>query len=291
MAAPEYSEGGKEMKQGKITPARVTQYTLAWIFAVIWLVPFIGIFITSISPLEEIVHGWWKVRLSTISFKNFSGAWSHPTAPIGRGMRNSLIVAIPATLIPVFFASLAAYGISRFQFPLRKSIFLVTVLLLAIPQHMVAIPLFQILKNIKLINTYLGLIIVHSSWGLPWSILFMRGFFSTLPREVEEAASIDGAGHWRTFFHIIVPSSWPAVASVSSLQFTWVWNDFFLALIFIYDPEKLVATQRIPLLRGQYHVDWGILTAAAVLTTAVPLLIFAFLQKYHVRGFVGMATK
>ena len=119
----------------------------------------------------------------------------------------------------------------------------------------------------------------------------MRGYFSTLPKEVEEAASLDGAGSWKTFFRIIIPASWPALASVASLQFTWVWNDFFLALIFLFDPEKLVATQRIPLLRGQYHVDWGILTAAAILTTIIPLLVFAFLQKYHIQGFVGMSSK
>ncbi|MEW5815884.1 MAG: carbohydrate ABC transporter permease, partial [Spirochaetota bacterium] len=167
----------------------------------------------------------------------------------------------------------------------------ITLLLLAIPQHMVAVPLFQILKNLKLINSYIGVILVHTAWGLPWIILFMRGYFSTLPREVEEAASIDGAGHWKTFLRIILPMSWPGLASVASLQLTWVWNDFFLALIFIYNPERLVATQRIPLLRGQYHVDWGIITAAAILITAVPLLVFALLQKYYVKGFIGFSSK
>ncbi len=279
------------MKQIRIMPGRIAHYSLAWIVAVIWLVPFIGIFITSISPLKEIVHGWWGVKLSSISFKNFIGAWSHPTSPIGQGMLNSLIIAVPATIVPVFFASSAAYGILRYRFPLRKTIFLITLLLLAIPQAMVAVPLFQILKNLKLINSYLGLIIVHTAWGLPWIILFMRGFFSTLPREVEEAASIDGAGPFKTFFRIILPMSWPGLASVSSLQFTWVWNDFFLALIFIYNPVRMVATQRIPLLRGQYHVDWGILTAAALLITSVPLLVFILLQKYYVKGFIGMASK
>jgi multiple sugar transport system permease protein len=279
------------MKQNKITPVKISQYSLAWIVAIIWLIPFIGILITSLSPLEEIVHGWWRFKLSSISFKNFINALAHPSAPIGLGMGNSLIVAIPATVFPVLLASMAGYGLLRFRFPFRNSIFLGTVLLLCIPQHMVAIPLFRILKNLKLINSFLGLIIVHTAWGLPWITLFMRGYFSTLPKEVEEAASIDGAGHWKTFFRIVIPASLPALASVSSLQFTWVWNDFFLALIFIYDPDKLVATQRIPLLRGQYHVDWGILTAAAVLITLVPLLVFAFLQKYHIQGFSGLSSK
>ena len=206
-------------------------------------------------------------------------------------MANSMIVAVPATILSIFFGCMAAYGILRYRFPLRRPIFLITVLLLAIPQHMVAIPLFRILINLRLINSYLGLILVHTAWGLPWIILFMRGYFSTLPMEVEEAAMIDGAGPFKTFFKLILPMSWPGLASVSSLQFTWVWNDFFLALIFIYDPNKLVATQRIPLLRGQYHVDWGILTSAALLTTLVPLLIFILLQKYFVKGFIGFASK
>ncbi len=270
---------------------RTTRYIVSYAVAAIWLIPFIGIFVTSISPLEEIVHGWWNLNLSSISFKNFSGAWSHPSMPIGVGVRNSFIVAIPGTILPIMIASLAAYGILRYKFPLRKTTFLIAVLLLAIPQHMVAVPLFQILRGLGLINSYIGLILVHTAWGLPWIILFMRGYFSTLPLEVEEAARIDGAGHFRTFFRIILPMSWPGFASVSSLQFTWVWNDFFLALIFIYTPDKLVATQRIPLMRGQYHVDWGILTAASIITTLVPLLIFILLQKYFVKGFIGFSNK
>lgn len=279
------------MNQRKSMVGIISHYSIAWIIAVIWLIPFIGIFITAISPLEEVVHGWWGVKLSSISFKNFAGAWSHPTAPIGQGIRNSLIVAVPSAFFPIVLASLAAYGILRYRFPFRKTIFIITLLLLAIPQHMVAIPLFQILKGLKLIDSYFGLVLVHTAWGIPWIILFMRGYFSTLPQEVEEAAHIDGAGPWKTFFRIIIPMSWPGLASIFCLQFSWVWNDFFLALIFIYNPDKLLATQRIPLLRGVYHVDWGILTAAALLITTVPIFIFILLQKYYVKGFLGFASK
>ena len=276
---------------GKHLAGKITHYTLAWIAAVIWFIPFIGILITSISPFEQVVRGWWGMKFSSISLSNYVGAWSHPTAPIGKGMANSLIIALPSAILPILLASSAAYGLMRYRFPLRKPIYIVVLLLLAIPQHMVAVPLFQILKGLKLINSYIGLILVHSAWGMPWIILFLRGYFSTLPKEVEEAAAIDGAGHWGTFLRIVLPMSWPGLASVASLQFTWVWNDFFLALIFIYSPNMMVATQRIPLLRGQYHVDWGIITAAALLITAVPLLVFALLQKYYVRGFIGFSSK
>jgi multiple sugar transport system permease protein len=271
--------------------AGVFRHAAAWIVAALWLIPFVGIFVTSFSPTSEVVHGWWNLKFSSISFRNFAGAWAHPTAPIGVGMANSLIVAVPGTILPLLVASAAAYGILRYRFPLRKPLFVTVLLLLAIPQHMVAVPLFQILTSLRLINSYVGLVLVHTAWGLPWLILFMRGYFSTLPLEVEEAAAIDGASPWRTFRRIILPMSWPGLASAASLQFTWVWNDFFLALILVYNPDRLLATQRIPLLRGQYLVDWGVLTAAALLITTVPILVFALLQKYYVRGFIGFSSK
>ncbi len=264
---------------------------IGWIVAVLWLIPFVGILVTSMSPLSEIVHGWWHLKFSSLSLKNFPGAWAHPTAPIGRGMGNSLIVAVPATVLPLLIASWAGYGFLRYKFPLSRPIYITVLLLLAIPQTMVAVPLFQILNTFHLVNTYVGLVLVHTAWGLPWLILFMRGYFSTLPIEVEEAASIDGAGGWRTFFRIVFPMSWPGVASAASLQFTWVWNDFFLALILVYNPDRLLATQRIPLLRGQFLVDWGVLSAAALMITAVPILVFALLQKYYVKGFIGFSSK
>ena len=271
--------------------SRVARSGVAWLAAVIWIIPFVGIFVTSVSPLSEIVHGWWNAKFSSMSLKNFAGAWAHPTAPIGTGMANSLLVAVPGTILPLLLASAAAYGLLRYRFPLRRPIFVVILLLLAIPQHMVAVPLFQILTGLRLVNSYAGLVLVHTAWGLPWLVLFLRGYFATLPLEVEEAASIDGAGSWKIFSRFILPMSWPGLASAASLQFTWVWNDFFLALILVYNPDRLLATQRIPLLRGQYLVDWGVLAAAALLITAVPILVFALLQKYYVKGFIGFSSK
>ncbi|MFP4637618.1 MAG: carbohydrate ABC transporter permease [Spirochaetaceae bacterium] len=275
----------------KFGALRATQYVLAYVFAVVWLVPFLGIVVTSVSPFEEVVRGWWNIRPENISLSNYVNAWAHPTMPIGQGVGNSFIVTIPATILPMILGSMAAYGFLRFRFPLRRTTFIVILLLLAIPQHMVAVPLFRILRGLELINRFAGLIIAHSAWGMPWIVLFLRGYFSTLPIEVEESARMEGATALQTYFRVIVPMSWPGLASVFALQFSWVWNDFFLALITIYHPDKLVATQRIPLLRGQYHVDWGILTSAAVITTLVPLVVFIFLQKYYVKGFIGFSSK
>lgn len=279
------------MNRKKFTWKQVIINIGAWTAGLIWIIPFMGILMASIRPQRELIYGWWNFEEVNISIDNFGNAWNHPTAPIGEGLKNSLIVTVPATILPIIIGTLAAYGLMRLRFPGRRIMLVGIVLLLSIPQQMVAVPLFQTLLDFKLLNTYQGLIIVHTAWGIIWITIFMRNYLTTLPPEVEEAASLDGANRFQIFMKIILPLSLPGLASVSALQFTWVWNDFFMALITIYDPAKLVATQRIPLLKGQYSVDWGVLSAASLLVTAIPLLIFVSLQKYYVKGLIGWTSK
>jgi len=155
----------------------------------------------------------------------------------------------------------------------------------------VIIPVFLLTKKLGLWNTYRGLILLHSAFGLPWIILFFRNFFATLPVEIEEAAKIDGATDFQIYYKIVLPTSLPALASVAALQFTWVWNDFFFALIMLATPDRWVATQIIPALKGRYFIPWNLIAAASVLTMAVPVIVYALLQKYYVKGIVGGVIK
>lgn len=266
-------------------------HIIAWVFALIWILPFIGLFMTSIRPYDEIIYGWWHFENFTFTFQNFIGAWNHPTAALSAGMRNSLLVAIPATILPIFIASIAAYGFARFRFAIKNYLFITIVILMTLPQQMIAVPIFRLMKDLNLLNNFLGIIIVHSTWAAPWIIFFMRNYFSTLPVEIEEAATVDGASDFTVFFKIVLPTCIPALISVAALQFSWVWSDFFIALILIFSPNKLLATQRIPLMRGVYFVDWGLLSASAILVMAVPILVFALLQRYYIKGMVGWTLK
>ena len=279
------------MKKKKFTWKKLFTNLIAWTAGLIWIIPFMGILMASIRPHRELVHGWWNFEQFNVSLANFGNAWNHPTAPIGAGLKNSLIVTVPATILPLIIGTLAAYGLMRLKFPGRRVILVGIVLLLSIPQQMVAVPLFQTLLDLGIINTHWGLIVTHTAWGIIWITIFMRNYLTTLPVEVEEAASLDGANRYQIFSKIILPLSLPGLASVAALQFTWVWNDFFMALVTLYDPAKLVATQRIPLLKGQYSVDWGVLSAASLLVTAIPLLIFVVLQKYYIKGLIGWTSK
>jgi multiple sugar transport system permease protein len=266
-------------------------HIIAWAFALIWILPFIGLFMTSIRPYDEIIYGWWHFENFTFTFQNFIRAWNHPTAALSAGMRNSLLVAIPATILPIFIASIAAYGFARFRFAIKNYLFITIVILMTLPQRMIAVPIFRLMKDLNLLNNFLGIIIVHSTWAAPWIIFFMRNYFSTLPVEIEEAATVDGASDFTVFFKIVLPTCVPALISVAALQFSWVWSDFFIALILIFSPDKLLATQRIPLMRGVYFVDWGLLSASSILVMAVPILVFALLQRYYIKGMVGWTLK
>ena len=279
------------MKIRRSTITRIIIHIIAWFVALIWILPFVGVFMASIRPFSEITHGWWNFEEFNPSFKSFVDVWNHEEHPLGEGILNSFIVAIPATILPMLAASLAGYGFSRFSFPIRDYLFLIIVLIMAIPQQMIAVPITRIMYTFGLMDTHAGLILVHSAWGLAWIILFMRNYFSSLPVEVEEAAKVDGASDFKIFYKIALPMALPALASVAVLQFMWVWNDFFLAQILIQSDPKLLATQRIPRLRGQIYVPWDLLSAASILVMLVPILIYVLLQKYYIRGMIGWTVK
>ncbi|MFQ5905899.1 MAG: carbohydrate ABC transporter permease [bacterium] len=279
-------------RRARIGWRTIAIHAIAWTVAIVWTIPFIGVFMTAIRPVGEIFRGWWNFAEFSPSFGNFVDVLLHPTFPVARGYLNSLLVAVPATLIPMFVATLGGYAFARFRFPTRDYLFLTIVLLMAFPQQMVAIPLFQLMVNVDLVDTHLGLILLHSAWGLPWIILFMRNFLGALPVEVEEAAKVDGASDFQVFFRIVLPMALPALASVAVLQFMWVWNDFFFALILMFTPEQLLATQLIPKIgAGQFIVDQGLLSAGSILVLLVPLLLYVLLQKYYIRGMIGWTVK
>jgi len=278
------------MRKKKIA-GKITKSAIGWIIALVWILPVLGIVMTAIRPYSEVINGWWHFDEFNPTFSNFTGSLFHESVPLIVGIKNSLLVALPATAIPLVLATMAGYGIARYRFPLRKTFIVTVVMTLALPQQMIAVPIFQIMSSLGLVDSFWGLILVHTAWGIPWTTFFMRNYFKTLPVTIEEAARIDGASDSQIFFRVVLPNAFPAIASAAALQFTWVWSDFFLALILIYSPNKLLATQRIPLMRGQYQVDWGLLSAASILVMIVPIMIYILLQRYYVRGMVGWTIK
>jgi multiple sugar transport system permease protein len=280
-------------KRPKITPFTLLVHVVAWVIATIWLIPILGVFMASIRPFSEVQFGWWNLQPFHLNLNNFVDAWTGQSTgvPLSSAMLNSLLVTVPATFLPIFVAALAAYSFARFKSRTKDILFFVLVLLQTIPQQMVIVPIFTLFRDLSLLNNYVGLILLHTAFGLPWQVLFLRNFFSTLPIEIEEAARVDGASHFKIFRKIVLPISLPALASLIALQFVFVWNDFFFALVTITNPTAKLAPQIIPLLLGRYELNFSLLAAGSILVMIIPVAIYVALQRYYVRGLTAGAVK
>ena len=272
------------------TKRRALKYGVAITLAVLWIVPFLGLFMASIRPLSEIIGGWWHLEGMTLTLENYVRAWEYSTAPMGRALLNTFIVTIPAVLVVMLLGVMAAYPFARFEFPLKTTLFFLILLVMAAPPELVAMGNYNLLHRIGLFDTYMGLILIHIGWGLGWVVLFLRNYLLGIPTELEEAARIDGASRYQIFRTIILPLSTPALVSVAVIQFTWVWNAFFFPLVFMRSPDLYLAPQVLPLMTGRIQVEWGLVAAGSVMTMAVPVLLFLMLERYYKRGMVAAVT-
>jgi multiple sugar transport system permease protein len=274
-----------------VSPRTIVIHAIAWGVGLAWLVPFVGVAMVAIRPVSETAFGWWNFVPFRLTLDNFIEAWNNPGCPLSLGLRDSFLVALPATIIPMFIGALAGYGFARFHTRTRDYIFLAAVLFMAVPQMMVAVPVYNLMIRLGLISNLLSLILLHSAWGIPWIILFMRNFFQTLPLEVEEAARVDGASDLQIFYKIVLPMALPAMAAIVVFQFMWVWNDFFFAQILIQNPNWFLSTQCVPRLVGERVKPHDLLSAGAVLTMSVPVALYIVLQRFYIRGLIGWTIK
>jgi alpha-glucoside transport system permease protein len=216
---------------------------------------------------------------------------------IGRSFVNSLTVTIPATIIPILIAAFAAYALAWMKLPGRGLIIAVIVGLLVVPLQMSLIPLLKLYNSVGSAfdtssKTYLGIWLAHTGFGLPFAIYLLRSYIAGLPKDLIESAQVDGANDFKIFRRIILPLSFPALASFAIFQFLWVWNDLLVAMVFLGSGEdQLVLTGRLNALLGSRGGNWEILTASAFVTIVVPLIVFFSLQRYFVRGLLAGSVK
>ena len=216
---------------------------------------------------------------------------------IGQSFVNSLTVAIPATVIPILIAAFAAYALSWMKFTGRSLMIALVVGLIVVPLQMSLIPLLQLYNWIGNVfgvpsKTYAGIWLAHTAFGLPLAIYLLRNYIAGLPKEIIESARVDGASDFEIFVKIILPLSFPALASFSIFQFLWTWNDLLVAMVFLgTQKDELVLTGALNALLGSRGGNWEILTASAFVTIVVPLCVFFALQRYLVRGLLTGSVK
>ncbi len=293
------------MVASKLSPSsRILIYSILALTAILWTVPTLGLLITSIRiPDDVAASGWWTVFAGKANFtlQNYvavlgtDGVDSSNAAAsnnLGQAFLNTIIMAVPSTVIPIFLAALVAYGFAWMSFPGRKILFMVLVALLVIPLQMSLIPILRDYRTLGLNGTFLGVWLANTGFGLSLATYLLYNYIVTLPREVFESAVVDGASHPVMFTKLVVPLSVPAFASFAIFQFLWVWNGILIPLVFLGDkPGLVVLPQRILQMLGTYAANWTVTTAGAFVSMALPLFIFIAFQRYFVRGMMAGSVK
>jgi len=282
-------------RRGKIL-SRLLLHTTVIFIAFLWLVPTVGVLVTSFRLAQDVANsGWWTVFENIFSqvrftLRNYQVVLSR--MGIGRAFLNSFIITIPSTVIPLGIALFAAYALAWMRFFGRTTIFMIMIALLVVPLQMTFIPILQIFNKTGLAGTFPGIWLAHAGYGLPLAIYMLHNFISELPKELIDSACIDGASLFYIFLRIILPLSVPIVASLTIFQFLWVWNDLLVALIYLGGTLDVApVTVRISSLVGSYGQDWELLTAAVFISIIPSLVVFFSLQRYFVRGILAGSIK
>ncbi len=252
--------------------------------------PFLWMVITSFKADQEIFFSPWSLP-AALRWDNFVRAWTD--AAIGRYFLNSLIVVVGSLALTLLMSSMAAYVLARFSFPGNRVVYYLFLLGLMFPVFLALVPLFFVVSNLGLLGTYQGLILVYTAYSLPFSVFFLHGFFRTLPGEVAEAATIDGASPYRVFFQIMLPLAQPGLVAVGIFNFLGQWNQFILPLVLMPNPDRYVLSQGLAFLAIQrgYESDWSALFAGLTITMVPTLVVYVLFQRRVQQGLTVGALK
>jgi alpha-glucoside transport system permease protein len=265
----------------------------------LWLLPTVGLFITSLRAKGEAqTSGWWDVLLNPLS-QNWDLS-SYTTVltenKLATSFISSMAVTVPATILPLLFAAYAAFGFTFLSFRGREFFFSVIIGLLVVPLQGALVPVLKMFisftdkTGIEISGQYAAAWFVHSAFAMPLAIYILRNYMMTIPNTLIEAARMDGASNFTIFWRLVLPISVPALASFAIFQFLWVWNDYLIAFVFVGN-ERPVLTYTLLAMLGQYGEGWQAVAAGSFISLSVPLLVFFSLQRYFIRGLTAGAVK
>ena len=244
--------------------------------AIIWLLPLAGIVMMSIRPEAEITSGWWRFDNFTFTLQAWSEVWN--SYPLGDAFINSFLIAGFSTILPVLFAPAAAYAFHYLKFPFRRALLLLLVNAFVIPNQVVIIPLFRLWRETGLIDNYLSVVIPFVGLSFAWAVFLAKNYLGSFPRSLIDAAQVDGCGHLRTYFHVVLPNSVTSLSAIAILQFMWTWNSLLIPMLFLRENATLPVL--LSTISGTYEPNWDQRAVATILTSVVPLVIFLKFQQF-----------
>ena len=253
---------------------------LVWAISIIWIVPLLGIVVTSIRPPTDTVLGWWRLDHIEFTLNAWVTVWSK--YPLASGFLVSAELAGIATLGSMLLTPAAAYAFQFLRFPGRRVLLIVIINAFVLPQQVVVIPLFTLWRQMGLIDNLASVLIPYVGLSFAWSIFLVKNFLEDFPRELIEAARVDGCGPVATFFRVVLPNTLASVFAVGILQFLFCWNSLLIPLLFLRTalPLPVVFAQ----IAGRYDPNWDLRAVAAIVTTIVPLLVFLVFQRQFAGG-------
>jgi alpha-glucoside transport system permease protein len=256
----------------------------------LWLVPTLGLFITSILPASSLAsQGWWQIfsKPSLATWSNYDALFHN--AGLTEALKTTAYIAVGNTLLVVVVGAMAGYAFAWLDFPGRDWIFLVVIALLVVPLQMALIPMFRLYDTFGIFDTVLSIVLFHAAFGLPFAIFLLRNFFVGIPRDILESARIDGASEIRIFVRLILPLGLPAIASLAIFQFLWTWNDLIVALTFGQNVQPITVWIFGQLREFGTSID--VIAPASFISLLVPLAVFFAFQRYFVQGLLAGSVK
>ncbi|MDQ6896421.1 MAG: carbohydrate ABC transporter permease [Actinomycetota bacterium] len=268
--------------------ANAVSHSVLILWSVVVIVPMLWTLMSSFKTTKEILSSPFTLP-ATFSLENYSSAWG--SAGIGSSFLNSVIVVGCSLVLVMVLGAMCSYVLARFRFWGNRAIYYLMLAGLTFPVFLAIVPLFFILRSLSLLNTRQGLIVTYVAFALPFTVFFLFAFFRALPDEIYEAAELDGAGEWRTFFQVMLPMARPGLASVAIFNFLGLWNQFLLPVALNSDPGKYVLSQSMASFASQagYSVDYGALFAAVVITVLPVLIVYIIFQR-QLQGSVAQGT-
>lgn len=268
-----------------IKPSKILFYVFITTFALVWLVPVFFLLLTSLKSTGDLFGGSLFSLPKEYQWGNFVQAWKD--GDMSLYMKNSLIISIIKVPLGIFIAALAAFGLTRLNFKWEKPTYIFFILGMTIPFQACLVPLVIMLNKAQLMNTYTGLILIYLGFGIPFAILILYGFFKGIPKELDEAARIDGCTDFGLFLRVILPVALPAISTLVILDFLATWNEFLLAQIFLTADDLKTVTTGIMSFRGEHSTNYPLMMSGVLLSVVPVLIVYIMFQKHFVNGFGG----
>lgn len=259
------------------------------LIALLWIAPVAFVLALSVRTFDDIAANGIAALPSTFTLQTYADAWE--AGGLGRGLRNSLIVTIPTVVLSLFISSLAAFGLSRYRIPFRRLILLIMLGGNLLPVQMLLIPIRQFAEQIGVFDTLGVLIVVQTAFGIGFYTFVLYGFMRTIPTELQDAASLDGAGPLRFLFQIVLPLTRPALAALGALAFTWNFNDLLWSITLLQSEDLLPMTAAVNSLKGIYVSSWSVIAAGTVIAAIPCVIVFLVFQRSFVGGLALGAVK